>query len=68
MSKHLDFIKSSQTSKRIIFKPNGKDLGRLIRDVDGEYYFFPNGQGAWHSYVLMEIAVHLAILNSKETT
>lgn len=71
MSKHLDFIKTSSGSERVIFKPNGKELGDCIQDIDGEYYFFPEPRdatnGAWAGYVLMEIGVHLSLLNTPMT-
>ena len=68
MSKHLDFIETSSEKEplceKVIFKPNGKNIGEVFRDVDGEHYFQSNGTGAWQGYVLMEIAIHLALLNN----
>jgi hypothetical protein len=66
MSKHLDFVKSdTPLTENVIFRPNGKKIGEIFREVDGEYYFQPESHGgAWQGYVLMELGVHLSLLNT----
>ncbi len=62
--KYLEFKKDAPGVEKVIFKPNGIELGDLIRGVDGDYYFHPASQyGAWQGYVLMELSIHLALLN-----
>lgn len=70
MSKHLEFKKISSNNEphleQVIFKSNGKNIGEVFRDVDGEHYFQPTGGGgAWTGYVLMEIGIHLSLLNTR---
>jgi len=48
---------------RLIFVPNGKDIGSVYQEVDGYYVFWPDGVGFWESHMLREIADLLDAMN-----
>lgn len=42
------------------------DIGDLVKEVDGDYYFFPvQNDGCWSSWVMKEIAAKLDELNKR---
>lgn len=63
--KYLNFIEFGYDFK-IISIINGKQMGYLILDVDGSYYFKPiQLNGYWSSYWMREICNKLDELNTK---
>lgn len=48
---------------RLIFVPNGKEIGDVYQEVDGYYVFSSAIQGFWESHMLREIANLLDSLN-----
>jgi hypothetical protein len=63
MGKLIEF-RQGEGKQEVIYKQNGKFLGEILQDVDGDFYYWPEpGGGAWSGVPMMEIGVHLIILN-----
>lgn len=48
---------------KLIFVPNGKEIGDIYQEVDGYFVFWPTGTGFWESHMLREIADLLDAMN-----
>jgi hypothetical protein len=44
---------------------SGKLLGTMLREVDGDWYFYPTATGGWSQQDLSQIATELQKLNSE---
>ncbi len=58
----IQFVKTEEGF--IVASPNGKKVGELLVVEDGEWVFWPTGQGAWNHYMLSSIANKLEELNA----
>lgn len=62
--KYLTFIPSRAYDFEVVSKVNSKNIGNLILDIDGYYYFEPTDQrGYWSSYWMKELCNKLDELN-----
>ena len=63
MGRLIEFRQEGNIQK-VIYKNNDKFLGEIMQDVDGDFYYWPELRGgAWSAFPMMEIAIHLIILN-----
>lgn len=66
MGRLIEFKKEGN-KELVIFKRNNKYLGDIIQEIDGDFVYYPEtGGGAWAGGPMMEIAVHLILLNNSE--
>jgi hypothetical protein len=57
--KYITFTEQSQNVVSVVFE-NGKNLGELLRDVDGDFYYLPQlGGGTWPAHAMQEIVDEL---------
>lgn len=62
--KYLTFIPSKTYDLAVVSKINSKNIGKLILNIDGSYYFESTDQrGYWSSYWMREICNKLDELN-----
>lgn len=65
MNTVLEFKPFGPLDFEVLNKSNGKDIGLIVLDVDGSYYFESNlEKGYWSSYVMREICNKLDELNA----
>ncbi len=58
---------TEKTKYDVLFLPNEKHIGDIIREIDGDYVFYPiQDGGAWSGPVMMEIAIKLFLLNNTD--
>jgi len=64
--KKLDLVNKGKHAYEVYF--NDRNLGEFFRDLDGEYYYWPNDKvkGAWSSNSLKLIAQKLDEVNKNE--
>jgi len=59
-------IEQKDNIYEVVVESNNKVIGYFIQDVDGYYYFAPNGYnegGVWSDYILLEIGTKLKAIN-----
>jgi hypothetical protein len=59
-------IEQKDNIYEVVVESNNKIIGHFILDVDGYYYFAPNGLnegGVWSDYILLEIGTKLKAIN-----
>jgi hypothetical protein len=66
MNTVLEFKPFGPLDFEVLSKSNGKEIGLIILDIDGYYYFeSDNVKRYWSSYVMKEICNKLDELNAK---
>jgi hypothetical protein len=63
----IDFVLTPDKNYRVVYTPNGNEIGHLAKDIDGYYYFFPmpyNG-GFWAAETLLSIGNRLNSINAE---
>jgi hypothetical protein len=64
MNTVLEFKPFGPLDFEVLSKSNGKEIGLIILDIDGSYYFeSDNVKRYWSSYVMKEICNKLDELN-----